>query len=77
MKGNLAKSAEGKVKLVDVQNCYSCHKDIKEFHQGNKHASVNCAYCHTNSDEHAKDGVSLDELFSMKPEIFSKVLLMK
>ena len=56
MKGKLAKSAEGKIKNVDVQNCYSCHKDIKEFHQGNKHASVNCAYCHTNADDHAKDG---------------------
>lgn len=56
MKGKLAKSAEGKVKNVDVNNCYSCHKDIKEFHQSNKHASVNCAYCHTNSDSHARDG---------------------
>jgi nitrite reductase (cytochrome c-552) len=59
MKGNLAKSAEAKIKLVDVQNCYSCHKDIKEFHMGSKHASVNCAYCHTGADEHlAKDGKS-------------------
>ncbi len=57
MKGNLAKSAEAKIKNVDVQNCYSCHKDIKEFHMGSKHASVNCAYCHTGADEHlAKDG---------------------
>lgn len=55
MKGNLAKSAEGKVKLVDVNNCYSCHKDIKEFHMGSKHASVNCGYCHTGADEHLKN----------------------
>lgn len=54
MKGNLAKSAEGKVQMVDVANCYSCHKDIKEFHMGSKHASVNCAYCHTGADEHLK-----------------------
>jgi formate-dependent nitrite reductase cytochrome c552 subunit len=54
MKGNLAKSAEGKIKQVDVANCYSCHKDIKEFHMGSKHASVNCAYCHTGADEHLK-----------------------
>ncbi|MDP1652260.1 MAG: ammonia-forming cytochrome c nitrite reductase subunit c552 [Rhodocyclaceae bacterium] len=57
MKGNLAKSAEGKIKMVDVANCYSCHKDIKEFHVSSKHASVNCAYCHTDADKHlAKDG---------------------
>jgi len=55
VKGNLAKSAEGKVKLVDVNNCYSCHKDIKEFHMGSKHASVNCGYCHTGADEHLKN----------------------
>lgn len=57
MKGNLAKSAEAKIKYVDVANCYSCHKDIKEFHMGSKHASVNCAYCHTDSADHvAKEG---------------------
>lgn len=47
----------GKFKPVDVGGCYACHKDIKEFHAGSKHASVNCGQCHTNSDEHvAKDG---------------------
>ena len=57
MKGNLAKSSEAKVKLVDVQNCYGCHKDIKEFHAGSKHSSVNCGYCHTDADSHvAKEG---------------------
>lgn len=52
-KAALPKSAENKIKPVDVANCYSCHKDIQTFHQGNKHASVNCAYCHTGSDDHA------------------------
>lgn len=57
VKGSLAKSAESKIKYVDVNNCYSCHKDIKEFHISSKHASVNCAYCHTDSDKHlAVDG---------------------
>ena len=56
-KGNLAKSAESKIKYVDVNNCYSCHKDIKEFHVSSKHSSVNCAYCHTGAENHlAKDG---------------------
>jgi len=55
MKGNLAKSAEAKIKMVDVASCYGCHKDIKEFHVSSKHASVNCAYCHTGSDEHVKN----------------------
>jgi formate-dependent nitrite reductase cytochrome c552 subunit len=54
MKSHLAKSAEAKIKLDDVQNCYSCHKDIKEFHMGSKHAGVNCAHCHTGSAEHLK-----------------------
>ena len=57
MKGNLAKSAESKIKFVDVNNCYSCHKDIKEFHLNSKHANVNCAYCHTGAENHlAKNG---------------------
>ena len=56
-KGNLAKSAESKIKYVDVNNCYSCHKDIKEFHVSSKHSSVNCAYCHTGAENHlAKNG---------------------
>lgn len=56
-KGNLAKSAASKVKMDDVANCYSCHKDIKEFHVSSKHATVNCAHCHTGSDNHlAKQG---------------------
>ena len=54
MKSHLAKSSEAKIKLDDVQNCYSCHKDIKEFHMGSKHAGVNCAHCHTGSAEHLK-----------------------
>ena len=57
IKGNLAKSAESKIKYVDVTTCYSCHKDIKEFHVSSKHSSVNCAYCHTGAENHlAKDG---------------------
>ena len=53
----MPKSAQGKIKPVDEANCYSCHKDIKEFHVGSKHATVNCAQCHTGSEEHvAKDG---------------------
>ena len=57
MKGNLAKSAESKIKFVDVNNCYSCHKDIKEFHLNSKHSNVNCAYCHTGAENHlAKNG---------------------
>ena len=57
MKGNLAKSAESKIKFVDVTTCYSCHKDIKEFHLNSKHSNVNCAYCHTGAENHlAKNG---------------------
>ena len=57
VKGSLLPSAEAKIKAVDVANCYSCHKDIKEFHVASKHSTVNCAHCHTDSAEHlAKDG---------------------
>ena len=40
------------VKPVDVQKCYSCHDNIEEFHAKGKHAKVNCANCHTGTDEH-------------------------
>lgn len=57
VKGSLPKTAAAKIKGVDVDNCYSCHKDIKEFHANSKHSTVNCAQCHTGSDDHvAKDG---------------------
>ncbi|SDI64766.1 ammonia-forming cytochrome c nitrite reductase subunit c552 [Propionivibrio dicarboxylicus] len=57
VRGALPKTAMAKDKQADVAACYSCHKDIKEFHVSSKHASVNCATCHTNFDEHvAKDG---------------------
>jgi len=39
-------------KPVDVQKCYSCHDNIEEFHAKGKHAKVNCASCHTGTDEH-------------------------
>ncbi|MDP3038216.1 MAG: hypothetical protein Q8N07_10830, partial [Rhodocyclaceae bacterium] len=54
VKGALPASAKTKIKFVDVGNCYGCHKDIKEFHMGSKHADVNCAYCHTGADDHLK-----------------------
>jgi len=53
-KGAILGSSKTKINFVDVNNCYSCHKDIKEFHMGSKHSDVNCAYCHTGSDEHLK-----------------------
>ncbi len=57
LRGNLPKTLAAKIVPVNEQQCYNCHKDIKEFHAKNKHASVNCASCHTGSEEHvAKDG---------------------
>lgn len=57
VRGVLPKTAMAKDKQADVAACYACHKDVKEFHVSSKHASVNCATCHTNFDEHvAKDG---------------------
>lgn len=54
VKGAVPSSAKTKINFVDVENCYSCHKDIKEFHLGSKHSDVNCAYCHTGSADHLK-----------------------
>ena len=57
VRGVLPKTAMAKDKQADVAACYSCHKDIKEFHVSSKHAGVNCASCHANFEEHvAKDG---------------------
>jgi formate-dependent nitrite reductase cytochrome c552 subunit len=39
-------------KPVNMQKCYSCHDNIEEFHAKGKHAKVNCASCHTGTDEH-------------------------
>lgn len=57
VRGVLPKTTQAKVKPVDVAQCYTCHKDIKEFHVNSKHQSVNCVSCHGDLDQHiAKDG---------------------
>jgi nitrite reductase (cytochrome c-552) len=34
------------VAAVNVNECYSCHTNIEEFHADSRHATVNCAHCH-------------------------------
>lgn len=43
-------------KLVQVDACYACHSEIKDFHVKGKHARVNCAECHEDLDKHLKEG---------------------
>jgi formate-dependent nitrite reductase cytochrome c552 subunit len=40
---------------VDVNRCYACHAQIKDFHADGKHATVNCIACHGGLDRHLKD----------------------
>ncbi len=40
-------------KMVDAKKCYSCHEQVEDWHSQGRHASVNCAYCHT-AEEHLK-----------------------
>lgn len=47
-----AQAATPAAKPVDVQKCYACHDNIEEFHAKGKHSKVNCANCHTGTDEH-------------------------
>ncbi len=42
-------------KPVDVQGCYGCHPEIQEFHAKGKHAKVNCATCHADTEKHVQD----------------------
>jgi formate-dependent nitrite reductase cytochrome c552 subunit len=49
-------AAPGYIKPVQEETCYGCHVQIKEMHATNKHASVNCAVCHTGTDEHLAKG---------------------
>jgi len=39
-------------KAVEVATCYACHGQIKDFHQPEKHAKVNCANCHEKLEAH-------------------------
>ena len=43
------------IKPVDVAGCYGCHSEIEEFHAKGKHAKVNCAHCHADTEKHAED----------------------
>jgi formate-dependent nitrite reductase cytochrome c552 subunit len=45
-------------KPVNVETCYGCHQDIKDFHSKGKHAKVNCSNCHEKLDKHLKEGPS-------------------
>lgn len=50
-----AKPAQTAIKPVNVDTCYGCHSNIKEFHAKGKHANVNCATCHDETDNHIKN----------------------
>ncbi len=43
------------IKPVDVAGCYGCHSEIQDFHAKGKHAKVNCAYCHADTEKHVQD----------------------
>jgi formate-dependent nitrite reductase cytochrome c552 subunit len=43
------------IKPVDVAGCYGCHSEIQEFHAKGKHAKVNCAHCHADTEKHVQD----------------------
>jgi len=49
-------ASSGAVKPVQEEVCYGCHVQIKEMHVAGKHASINCAFCHTGSEEHIAKG---------------------
>lgn len=40
---------------ADVDKCYACHGEIREFHARGKHAAVNCANCHEALGKHLQD----------------------
>lgn len=42
-------------KPVEVNKCYECHAEIKDFHSKGKHAKVNCITCHEGLDKHLQD----------------------
>jgi formate-dependent nitrite reductase cytochrome c552 subunit len=39
-------------KQADVNTCFGCHANIKDFHSKGKHAKVNCVSCHSGLDKH-------------------------
>ena len=42
------------IKPVDAKKCYSCHDNIEDYHTAGRHATVNCAHCHDDANEHLK-----------------------
>ncbi|MFN3504812.1 MAG: ammonia-forming cytochrome c nitrite reductase subunit c552 [Caldimicrobium sp.] len=51
---------------ADVQTCYSCHSEIKDFHLKGKHKNVNCGVCHGNLRNHV--GNPMDNKPTVKME---------
>ncbi len=65
----LPKSAKGKTAPANTAVCYECHKDIQQFHEKNKHATVNCAQCHGNLDKHvAMEGKGAEAEVTVRTE---------
>ncbi|HEX4884649.1 MAG TPA: ammonia-forming cytochrome c nitrite reductase subunit c552 [Casimicrobiaceae bacterium] len=50
--------ASAKTVAADSAACYACHAPIREFHAGNKHASVGCASCHDGLPAHLTNATS-------------------
>ncbi|MCX7794312.1 MAG: ammonia-forming cytochrome c nitrite reductase subunit c552 [Thermodesulfovibrionales bacterium] len=44
------------IKPVNVETCYGCHQEIKDFHSKGKHVKVNCVNCHEGLEKHLKEG---------------------
>ncbi|MFH7319741.1 ammonia-forming cytochrome c nitrite reductase subunit c552 [Desulfurivibrio sp. D14AmB] len=49
-----AAGVQAAVKPVNIDTCYQCHGNIKEFHLSGKHAGINCGYCHSETDQHLR-----------------------
>ena len=49
-----AAGAQAVLKPVDINTCYQCHDNIKQFHISGKHAGINCGYCHSETDQHLR-----------------------
>ncbi|MFQ3573670.1 MAG: hypothetical protein SNJ53_03455, partial [Thermodesulfovibrionales bacterium] len=50
-----AKAKDEKTSQVNVNVCYGCHSNIKDFHLSGKHAKINCAECHLETNLHLSD----------------------
>ncbi len=52
------KAAPAKAEKINKDDCFGCHAEVKDLHQGSKHAKLDCGTCHSGTAKHLEDSAN-------------------